>query len=72
MAPRFTRGTATEINLNVVSPSGVPSSFGGLPLTGQQQVIASERGTYSMSLVAAIDLQVERREATQQVDVAVA
>ena len=48
------------------------SSFVALPLVGQQQVVATEHGMYSVSLVAAIDLGGERREATQQVDVMIA
>lgn len=62
----------TQISLQVVSPSGVQSSFSALPLVGQQQVVATESGVYSESLVAAIDLGGERRDARQQVNVTVA
>ena len=54
---------ATEISMQVISPSGAQSSFAALPLVGQQQVAATENGVYSVSLVAAIDLAGERREA---------
>ena len=63
---------ATEISLHVISPSGVQSSSPGLPLVGPRQIVATERGVYSVSLVAAIDLGGERREARQQVNVAIA
>ena len=63
---------ATELGLRVISPSGGQSAFPGLPLVGQQQVMATEHGMYSVSLVAAIDLDGERREATQQVVVTIA
>jgi len=62
----------TEISLRVVSPSGVQSSFVAQPLLGQLQVAATESGVYSVSLVAAIDFDGERREATQQVVVTIA
>lgn len=63
---------ATEISLGVISPSGVQSSSPGLSLVGQQQVVATERGVYSVSLVAAIEFDGERREAVQQVLVVIA
>ena len=53
---------ATEIRIQVISPSGTQSSFAALPLVGQQQVAATEIGVYSVSLVAAIDLAAKRRE----------
>lgn len=63
---------ATQISLQVVSPSGVASPPSAQPLVGQLQVAARERGVYSVSLVAAIDLGGERREARQQVNVTIA
>ena len=63
---------ATEISLEVIEPGGALSSTPGLPLVGQQAVIATQRGVYAVSLVAAIDLDGERREARQQVAVAIA
>lgn len=62
----------TDISLNVTSPSGVRSSSSAQPLMGQMQVAATEIGVYAVSLVAAIDLGGERREATQQVNVTIA
>jgi hypothetical protein len=63
---------ATEISLQMISPSGAQSPFVGLPLMGQQQLPATERGVYSVSLAAAIDLDGERREAARQVNVTIA
>ncbi len=63
---------ATEIALRLTSPSGVQSSLPAQALTGQVQVAASEHGAYAVSLVAAITLDGERREAEQQVSVAMA
>jgi hypothetical protein len=63
---------ATEISLQVISPSGVQSSAIAQPLVGQLKVAATESGVYSVSLVAAINLAGERREARQQVDVTIA
>ena len=63
---------ATEISLQVTSPSGVQSSFAAQPLVGQLQVAATESGVYSVSLAATIDLGGERRTDTQQVGVTIA
>ena len=52
--------------------NGAQSSFVALPLVGQQQVTANQSGLHSVSLVAAIDLAGERREAAQQVGVTIA
>ncbi|MEP7112143.1 MAG: hypothetical protein ABI862_02655 [Ilumatobacteraceae bacterium] len=63
---------ATEIGVEVTDPNGMQSWFSGLPLVGQQQVIATQSGVYSVSLIAAVDIAGERREARQQVDVLIA
>ena len=60
---------ATEISLQVTSPSGVQSSFVAQPLIGQMQVAPTESGVFLVSLVAAIELAGERREVMQGVDV---
>lgn len=60
--------SATEISFQVTSPSGVQSSFVAQLLVGHMKVAASESGMYSVMLIAAIDLDGERRERTQQVD----
>ena len=53
---------ATEIRIQVISPSDTQSSFAALPVVGQ--VAATEIGVYSLSLVAAIDLAGKRRGET--------
>ena len=63
---------ATEVRVQVISPSGGQWAFAGLPLTGQRQLPAIESGLYSVSLTAAIDLGGERREAVQQVNLTIA
>ena len=62
---------ATVVSLQVISPSGVQSSFAALPLVGQQQVTATEQGVYTIWLVAGVELAGERRETSEQVSVTV-
>ncbi|MGH3904677.1 MAG: hypothetical protein ACRDTE_10875 [Pseudonocardiaceae bacterium] len=62
----------TTVGLDVLSPSGVYTSFAALPLVGQEQVPATEHGAYTARLAAAIDLGGERRETTDQITVSVA
>jgi hypothetical protein len=64
--------SATEIELRVLDPSGLETSSGGLPLVGQRQVMATERGAHTLSIVAAIDLGGERRETIRQTSVVIA
>lgn len=61
----------TEISLQVINPRGTKLPLTGLPLAGQQQLAAMERGSYSVSLTAAIDFAGERREASRQVHVTI-
>jgi hypothetical protein len=63
---------ATELSLEIISPSGAISPFVGLPLAGRHRVRAAERGRYRVSLVVAIALGGERRGVGRQVSVTVA
>ena len=61
----------TTVSLDVVSPSGAQTSFAPLPLSGQEQVLATEHGVYTARLIVAIELGGERRETSDQVTLSV-
>jgi hypothetical protein len=60
---------ATELQLEIVDPSGARTVYGPLPLTGSQQKVATLRGTYTAQLTAALNVGGEHRYTLRTLDV---